>query len=89
MHEILIDGTVYRTCATAEDAAALRASLRRWASTSTRIETRPAGCALCGGSAEYRHYAFRQGQWVPIKEPCPRCRPPLPPVAALVSVAAD
>ena len=41
----------------------------------------PAGCALCGGTGEHRHYAFRRGAWVPVKEPCPQCQPPLQPAA--------
>ena len=102
MHQIYIDGHLYKTCATAEDATELRAGLRRWASTSTRIETRPVEppaaemttpvaadppvpCPLCGGTGEHRHLGFRKGAWVPIAEPCPRCRPPLPPAASLAA----
>ena len=43
MVEVLIDGVLYRTCETAEEATQLRSGLRRWASTSTRIETRAVG----------------------------------------------
>ena len=90
MVQVLIDGAVYKTVETAEEAAQLRASLRRWASTSVKIETRPVEpvavevppvCVACGGTGEYRHYGFRKGAWVPVAEPCPRCRPPLRPAA--------
>ena len=65
MHEVLIDGQLYRTCATAEEAAEVRASLRRWASTSVKIETRAVGPA-----------AVEVGTQVPTAPPpvCAACK---------------
>ena len=35
-------------------------------------------CPLCRDRGEVSHYGWRRGGWVPVVEPCPRCRPPAP-----------
>ncbi len=67
MYQVVIDGsTVYATRATLEQAEAVRASLRRWASGSTRIEVRavepaPAPCGGCAGSGVATRLVWKRG----------------------------
>ncbi len=89
MHHVVIDNVVYKECSTLEEARQTAWSLQRWASTSMRIDVRPAepvevtpACATCSGTGQVAHLGFRRDGWLRIVEPCPACRPPTLPAAA-------
>ncbi len=77
MFELTIDGVPYARYATAELAEAGRATLKRWASTSTRfeivpVESPPLPCEGCRGTGVATRLIWRQG-WVWGEGECRGC----------------